>query len=205
MSLFDELTVFYTKSGFGPVVGKRPKTVSVYTGCILVPLPNIETRSKYLKYHDLHHLMTGYSVGRIGEGEVSAWELGTGSFLSSPLLGMMNLIALSTGLFLEPKKMWAAFEQGCRSKNVYSASTRAAIDRDAWASVEQMRHDFLEIRSCYAYRTLRKIEYYGYCSLAVLVHALIAIPASLARIITDVTLGYTFFQIIRPKRRDDLY
>src|SRR5438105_11214099 len=105
MTLHEELAAFYSKSGFGEVVGSRPCTVSVYTGCMLVPLPNIETRRRFLKYHDLHHLITGYSVGRVGEGEISAWELGTRSALVSPTLGVMNLIALSTGLVLEPPRM----------------------------------------------------------------------------------------------------
>ena len=53
MTLQDELAAFYKRSGFGEVVGARPLTVPVYTGCMLVPLPNIETRRRYLKYHDL--------------------------------------------------------------------------------------------------------------------------------------------------------
>jgi hypothetical protein len=105
MTLEQELSVFYKRNGFGDVPGSRPLTVSVYTGCMLVPMPNIETRRVFLKYHDLHHLITGYSVGRIGEGEVSGWELGTGSAFVSPTLGVMNLIALSTGLVLEPTCM----------------------------------------------------------------------------------------------------
>jgi hypothetical protein len=151
-TLQDELTAFYRRSGFGEIVGKRPMTVPVYTGCMLVPLPNIETRRRFLKYHDLHHLVTGYSVGRIGEGEVSAWELGTGSAFVSPLLGMMNLIALSTGLFLEPRRMWAAFRRGCRSRNLYPAALRTDVD-----------------------------------------------------LVTDVTLGYTVFQAVKPRKRTDLY
>ena len=91
MKLDNELAAFYLANHFGDVVGARTLTVPVYTGCILVPLPNIETRRRYLKFHDLHHLITGYSVGRIGEGEVSAWELGTGSAFDSPLLGIMIL------------------------------------------------------------------------------------------------------------------
>ena len=63
MTLDEELAAFYRKCGFGDVAGKRPLTVRVYTGCLLVPMPNIETRRRYLKYHDLHHLITGYSVG----------------------------------------------------------------------------------------------------------------------------------------------
>ncbi len=64
-----ELAIFYQKHGFGEQLGKHAPTVGVYTGCMLVPLPNIETRRRFLKYHDLHHLVTGYSVGRIGAGE----------------------------------------------------------------------------------------------------------------------------------------
>src|SRR5256885_14400353 len=112
MTLESELDSFYRRNGFGEVIGDRPRTVRVYTGCMLVPLPNVETRRRFLKYHDLHHLMTGYSVGRIGEGEVSAWELGTGSMFTHPVLGLMNLIALSTGLALAPRRMWDAFRHG---------------------------------------------------------------------------------------------
>ena len=79
MDLEAALDAFYRRHGFGEVAGPRPRMVGVYTGCMLVPMPNIETRRRYLKYHDLHHLVTGYSVGRIGEGEMSAWELGTGT------------------------------------------------------------------------------------------------------------------------------
>ncbi len=60
MSLNKELKEFYTKVGFGESIGKRALTVPVYTGCLLVPLPNIEMRHKYLKYHDLHHLITNF-------------------------------------------------------------------------------------------------------------------------------------------------
>ena len=124
MRLDDELATFYAKCGFGAVAGARPLTVRVYTGCLLVPMPNIETRRRYLKYHDLHHLVTGYGVGRIGEGEVSAWELGSGSALAHPLLAVMNLIALSTGLVLARGRMWRAFQRGCRSRNLYAPRTR---------------------------------------------------------------------------------
>lgn len=65
------LAVFYDVNGFGE---RPPRTMLVYTGCLLVPLPNLETRRKYLMAHDLHHLITGYTVGRIGKGKVSAWE-----------------------------------------------------------------------------------------------------------------------------------
>ena len=205
MSLDDTLSVFYRKHGFGETIGRRPLTVPVYTGCMLVPLPNIETRRRFLKYHDLHHLITGYSVGRIGEGEVSAWELGTGSMFVSPTLGVMNLIALSTGLVLEPKRMWRAYLRGCRSRNLYPAAMRTDVDAGRWQDVQALRAEVLETTATVRCLPLRALEYGGYCAAAALVHACIAIPAVITRFITDISLGYSVFQAVKPRKRTDLY
>jgi hypothetical protein len=205
VTLQDELATFYKRSGFGDVVGSRSLTVPVYTGCMLVPLPNIETRRRFLKYHDLHHLVTGYSVGRICEGEVSAWELGTGSAFVSPMLGVMNLIALSTGLVLEPKRMWRAFRRGCASRNLYPHAVRADIDRGKWIDIDGLRKDILEIKPSIGLAPLRAVEFGVYSALAMLIHAAIAIPAVIARFVTDITLGYSVFQAVKPKKRADLY
>lgn len=205
MTLQDELASFYARSGFGDLVGARPLTVPVYTGCMLVPLPNIETRRRFLKYHDLHHLVTGYSVGRIGEGEISAWELGTGSAFVSPMLGMMNLIALSTGIVLEPRRMWRAFRRGCASRNLYPGAVRAAVDSGRWPDIAALRRDILEVRHPALPASVRAIEFALYCGIAMLIHAAIAIPALIARFVTDITLGYSFFQAVKPKKRNDLY
>jgi hypothetical protein len=205
VTLQDELASFYKRSGFGDVVGARSLTVPVYTGCLLVPLPNIETRRRFLKYHDLHHLVTGYSVGRIGEGEVSAWELGTGSAFVSPMLGVMNLIALSTGLVLEPRRMWRAFRRGCASRNLYPQPARADIDRGKWIDIDGLRRDILETRPSTGPAPLRAVEFGVYSAIAMLIHAAIAIPAVIVRFVTDITLGYSVFQAVKPKKRADLY
>lgn len=205
MTLQDELAAFYERSGFGPIPGARPLTVKVYTGCMLVPMPNIETRRRYLKYHDFHHLATGYSTGRIGEGEVSAWELGTGSAFVSPMLGGMNLIALSTGLALEPRRMWRAFRRGCTSRNLYRAADRAALDSGHWPDVAALRHELVEAKASRIPIALRALEFAVYCAMASVVHATIAIPALIVRFVTDITLGYSVFQAVKPKKRLDLY
>jgi hypothetical protein len=169
-------------------------------------LPNIETRRRYLKYHDLHHLITGYSVGRIGEGEVSAWELGTGSALASPTLAFMNLIALSTGLVLQPRRMWNAFVRGTRSKNLYAKKVRADVDAGDWENVEQLRQSVLDVRDAGKRPAFWRYGEFGiYASLAMAIHACIAIPAVVTRLITDMTLGYSFFQAVKPNKRVDLF
>jgi hypothetical protein len=205
MSLDQELSAFYSQHGFGETLGSRTLTVPVYTGCMLVPLPNIETRHIYLKYHDLHHMITGYSVGRIGEGEMSSWELGTGSFFKNPLLGIMNFIALSTGLFLEPQRMWKAFIRGCISRNLYSRKERDDIDAGKWNSINEVKPDFLEIKEFSFPVSIRFIEFVFYSTISIFIHALIVIPAIIARFITDVTLKKSFFQAVKPTKRTDLY
>ena len=45
------LAAFYQKHQFEP--GKRSWMVGVYVGCMLVPLPNIEARHRYITQHDL--------------------------------------------------------------------------------------------------------------------------------------------------------
>ncbi len=205
MTIEAELKVFYQECGFGETLGSRSRTVPVYTGCMLVPLPNIETRRRFLKYHDIHHLVTGYSVGRIGEGEVSAWELGAGSVFISPMLGTMNLIALSTGLVLKPRRMWQAFRRGCRSYTLYPASRREQVDSGFWPDTDAVRSDILETRHSSVLVTLRALESGVYSLLAMGIHACIAIPAVIARFVTDITLGYGFFQAVQPKKRADLY
>ena len=205
MTVEAELRSFYQRHGFGDVLGSRARTVLVYTGCMLVPLPNIETRRRFLKYHDVHHLVTGYSVGRIGEGEVSAWELGSGSAFVSPTLGLMNLIALSTGLVLEPKRMWRAFARGCRSRNLYSAPVRAAVDAGRWPDVAALRRQVLEVRLSRGPVALRVTEFGLYALLAMGLHACLAVPAVVARFVTDVMLGASVFQAVKPTKRSDLY
>ena len=204
-TLEDELATFYEKHGFGDELGSRPKTVGVYTGCMLVPLPNIETRRKYLKYHDLHHLITGYSVGRIGEGEISAWELGAGSMLVSPILGLMNLIALSTGLLLEPRRMWQAYLRGCRSRNLYPRRVRAQVDAGRWLDTPALRADFVESTRMRGAKWLRGAAFAVYAGLALIVHASLAIPAVIARSVTDTIAGGSVFKAVKPVKRTDLY
>jgi hypothetical protein len=205
MAIDTALRDFYQRHGFGEVPGERPGTVAVYTGCLLVPLPNIETRRKFLKYHDIHHLVTGYSVGRIGEGEISAWELGTGSAFVSLMLGVMNLIALSTGLVLEPRRMWRAYNRGCLSHNLYRAGSRADIDAGKWADLDRLRGDILEIKGALPAAPIRAIMFSMYSALALIIHASLAIPAVIARFLTDTIGGASFFEAVKPKKRTDLY
>lgn len=205
MSIETDLQAFYREKGFGETIGQRTPFVKVYTGCLLVPFPNIETRHRYLKYHDLHHIITGYSVGRIGEGEMSSWELGSGSMWRNPLIGVMNLVALSTGWFLKRERMWLAFASGRRSRNLYAADTRAAVDADRWANVAELRAEVLE---CFPERRLsfwKKTEFRVYISISLVMHLAVAAPAVLLRYFSDVRAGHGILGALQPRVRMDVF
>ncbi|HEV8693679.1 MAG TPA: hypothetical protein VGQ93_05740, partial [Lysobacter sp.] len=126
--------------------------------------------------------------------------------IASPTLALMNLIALSTGLVLEPRRMWQAFISGTKSRNLYSVATRADVDAGRWRDIAHLRESTLEVRQPVQYlQAIRRIEFVCYAALAMTIHACIALPALGARLVTDIALGHNFFQAIKPKKRQDLY
>lgn len=143
--------------------------VRVYIGCLLAPVPNLKARKKYLKFHDLHHILTGYGIGRIGESEISSWELGSGS-CRKPLISVMNLFALSTGFILKPQRVKIAFNRGCRSRNLYYLSdslTEPEIDN---LKIKDLKKDHLEIKEDIKHRWLRQCEFFGYVLISMFIH-----------------------------------
>ena len=203
--LESELTQFYERHGFGPTPGARPKFVGVYTGCALVPMPNIETRRRFLKQHDLHHLATGYSVGRIGEGEVSAWELASGSMSASPVLGLMNLIALSTGWFVDRDRMWAAYCRGLESQNLYAEPMQRRLAAGEWRTLDELRDELLHVRGIDAVGVPDRLRYAAFVTMSVLIHVPLVVPAVIARFSADVRSGKGILASLKPVRRADLF
>jgi hypothetical protein len=178
MTVDESLKLFYQQSGFDIDTGDRPAFIDVFVGCLLIPLPNIETRRKYLKYHDLHHVLTGYGASQAGEGEVSAWELGTGSLLH-PILMMMNLIAVSTGLAIAPVRVFKAYLSGCKSRNLYCPKIRNKIETGEYKNIDELRKEFLNCRCSDDFLVLKTIPFLVYAFLSLIIHALLVIPALL--------------------------
>lgn len=143
--------------------------VRVYIGCLLAPVPNVSARKKYLKFHDLHHIMTGYGIGKVGESEVSAWELGSRS-CRKPLISIMNLFALSTGFILKPKRVLNAFYRGCRSRNLYYMSDSLSPEQIDQLDLQKIKDTHLEINSTIKYKFIRQIEFVGYLFISMLIH-----------------------------------
>jgi hypothetical protein len=169
MTTKEALIGFYRFNNLNLTADFESHCVRVYIGCLLAPVPNVKARKKYLKFHDLHHVMTEYGIDRVGESEISAWELGSRS-CRKPLISVMNLFALSTGFVLKPKKVIDAFYRGCRSKNLYYLSDSmkdADIDN---LNLQEIKQQHLEIKDRIKYKWLRQIELIGYLFFSMLIH-----------------------------------
>lgn len=152
--------------------------VRVYIGCILAPVPNINARKKYLKFHDLHHIMVGYGIDRIGESEISAWELGSRS-CRKPIISIMNLFALSTGFILSPSRVIEAFHRGCRSKNLYYLSGSMTDSEIDSLDLNTIKNEHLEIKEKIKYKVFRQIEFTGYLFFSMFIHVFMLIAGKM--------------------------
>jgi hypothetical protein len=120
LSLKEAQVLFYKSHGF-PEDGGIGKDRWSPIGCrdLKVYLPNFEWRKKAIPFHDLHHIITGYPFSPTGEFQMSAWEFAAGRYpnifttvFCLPLVGM--------GAVCIPKRTFAAFVRGKRSKTLYT-------------------------------------------------------------------------------------
>ncbi len=83
------------------------------------PIPNTKSRKRAVKIHDLNHLISGYATDRIGELEISAWELSSGGCHNYGAAWVLDLAGLMGGLLLAPRRTLRAFSAGRRQQNLY--------------------------------------------------------------------------------------
>jgi hypothetical protein len=118
---------YFEDNAFGPDGGYSKSWVPIQMGPIKVAIPNTAARVRAVKYHDLHHVVTGYATDLVGEAEIGAWEIGSGcaGFVAAWIL---NLYAIVLG-FLSgaPGAVWRAFLRGRHTRNLYRSSYDDAL------------------------------------------------------------------------------
>lgn len=92
-----------------------------------VAYPNIGARRAVVPGHDLNHVVSGYATDLRGEGEIAAWEVGSGC---GPLwfAWVIDLAAMVVGLRW-PVRTLRAFARGRQSDNLFGAPYEASLDR----------------------------------------------------------------------------
>jgi hypothetical protein len=120
--------LYFADNGFPADGGYSAAWVDFKLGPLPMPFPNTASRVRAVRYHDLHHLLTGYRTDIFGEFEISAWELGAGckDFWAA---WQLNLGGLSGGMLTIPRRTFRAFVRGLRSSSVYGGDLEALLDR----------------------------------------------------------------------------
>lgn len=108
----------FEQAGIPEDGGDSSPWVDFKLGPIPMPFPNTDARRAAVKLHDVHHVLTGYRMDIIGEFEISAWEIaaGCGRF---PVAWFLNLMGLTLGLVVSPRRVSRAFWRGARSSTLY--------------------------------------------------------------------------------------
>lgn len=119
---------YFEVNGFGADGGYNDAWVDFKIGPLPLPFPNTAARIAAVKFHDLHHVLTGYETNATGEFEISAWEIGAGckGFVAAWVLNLGGIVA---GLLSSPRRIFAAFVRGRRSRTLYGDTFEPLLDQ----------------------------------------------------------------------------
>ena len=77
LTMRDARARYFEANGFSEA-GYTEPWVKIQAGPIPFWIPNGAARQRAVRFHDLHHVLTGYPTTWTGEGEIGAWEVATG-------------------------------------------------------------------------------------------------------------------------------
>lgn len=118
---------YFEANHFGIDGGYNDAWVDFKLGPVPFPFPNTKSRVRAVRYHDLHHILTGYGTDNIGEFEMAAWEIAAGC-KSYAVAWILNLGGLGTGAILAPRRVFNAFVRGSRSRSLYGEPLEEILD-----------------------------------------------------------------------------
>jgi hypothetical protein len=127
---------YFDANGFDGAYSER--WVKLKAGPINLYFPNAEGRRRAVRFHDLHHIATGYQTDWTGEAEIGGFEVGGGC---GPFVWawMLNLQAMALGVLMAPRAVFRAFVRGRHARTLYHQGEfrEALLDR----SVGEIRRE----------------------------------------------------------------
>jgi hypothetical protein len=186
LSLRDARSLYFARNGLGEDGGYSARWIKTRLfDLVTLPLPNTPGHVRALKYHDLHHVLTGYATDFSGELLIGAWEVGGGCgrhFWS----WFLNLQKLLVGTMSMPKSMLIAFSRGRRGRNLYD---RRIDDELLSMSVARVREELGLDSDVRAIELAERIAYLGYL--------IAVVPLILAQVGLAVALVSITFWVLR--------
>lgn len=126
LTLGEARSRYFIDNDFGAQGNYDARWVKVYLGPVPFVFPNSAARIRAVRYHDLHHVLTGYPTTMRGETEIGAWELASGCG-AMPAAWVLNMLAMAIGVVLDRKALFAAFVRGRNSGNLYDGEELDAL------------------------------------------------------------------------------
>ena len=133
-TLGQALEKYLDTNGFSTASYTAP-TVEIPIGPVAVTLPNSPGRKVVVRWHDLHHVATGYGTSLTGEAEIGAFELRAGC--TNLAAYVYNGMAVAMGLLISPLRTLQAFRDARGATTLY----RLELDYD-----ETLALDVSEVR-----------------------------------------------------------
>ncbi|HVG22548.1 MAG TPA: hypothetical protein VND45_00205 [Thermoanaerobaculia bacterium] len=131
---------YFRRAGFASDGGYGDRWVRLKAyGRTVLMFPNTAARTRSVRLHDIHHILTGYETTWAGEAEIGAWELAS-NCRHHYVAWVLNSGSVIIGMLLWPRRVLAAFRRGRRSRNLYAGEYREELlDRE----VAELRRELL--------------------------------------------------------------
>jgi hypothetical protein len=146
MTVREAREAYFAKNGFSTAAYEDP-WVRVRLGPIPITFPNVPSRRRAIRFHDIHHVVTGYQTDVRGEAEIGAWEIAATfgdrgrEFFAAWIL---NSFMFMLGLVIAPRRVYRAFVRGRGCTSLYRLGwSEGLLDRDT----EGLRHELGADRS----------------------------------------------------------
>jgi hypothetical protein len=117
------LAAYFAENGFSEASYVEAWTPVSFFG-LRFAIPNTARHKEALRWHDLHHVATGFGTDLVGEGEISALEvrrgvLKTGLYVAGIIVGVACM-----GAVLSPLRMAAAFRDAKTVRPLWTLDLR---------------------------------------------------------------------------------
>ncbi len=138
MSVRQGRDAYLAENGFG-IDTYDTKWVSVTFPFFTFSIPNPPARQRAVRWHDLHHVATGFGTDNAGEGEISAWELRRGLRGLGPYVGAIVLGGAALGLLIAPRRTVRAWLLSGSGRHNYFARDLHDYDRVLDMTIAELR------------------------------------------------------------------
>jgi hypothetical protein len=104
-------------------------------------IPNLPSRRRLLRMHDLHHVATGFGTDLVGEAEVSVWELRRGYRGLGLYCGFIVSLGAALGLLAPVRALAAWRAPGASPVRPSLYATERSYDELLTLSVGELRRE----------------------------------------------------------------